>query len=312
MKKLSFFPILVLFTLSVKGQIVNIPDTNFKNVLVNTLCVETTGDNVPDEDVDTNNDGEIQVSEAEAVTRMIIEDASVLSMEGMQAFSGLEFLGCQYTQITSLNISGMTSLQYFGCGDNPQLTQIDLGGLPNLSRIFIVNSNFHEIDASETAFSEGSFQGNPELVSLNIRNGVISPCYILTAEGYDYTCSMFLNCPSLQTVCVDEGEGGFSLAPQENVQFIANAECTMGIAKNSASHFTVYPNPAKNLLTIEPQDHSAIDSVILYNLLGQKVASQTTVSGNTILMDMTAVQTGSYLLEITSDEGRVIKKIIKQ
>lgn len=58
--------LLVFFGLFLSGnaQIVTIPDANFKNALVNTICTDTDGDGVLDGDVDTNDDGEIQVSEA--------------------------------------------------------------------------------------------------------------------------------------------------------------------------------------------------------------------------------------------------------
>ena len=57
--------IYLIITLSIgdlgQAQIVNIPDANFKNALVNTLCVDTNGDGIADSNADTNNDGEIQV-----------------------------------------------------------------------------------------------------------------------------------------------------------------------------------------------------------------------------------------------------------
>ena len=69
--------LLLLFTGIVKGQIVNIPDANFKNRLINTLCVEVGGDFSPDRDVDTNNDGEIQVSEALSVNMLFVDSAEI-------------------------------------------------------------------------------------------------------------------------------------------------------------------------------------------------------------------------------------------
>ena len=57
MKNYYLFFILLLVTLTAKAQIVDIPDTNFKNALLN-----------HDPIIDINNDGEIQESEAESVT----------------------------------------------------------------------------------------------------------------------------------------------------------------------------------------------------------------------------------------------------
>jgi hypothetical protein len=56
--------LLLLFSNNLVGQIVNIPDANFKNALINGMCVNNDFDLIGDSKVDLNNDGEIQVSEA--------------------------------------------------------------------------------------------------------------------------------------------------------------------------------------------------------------------------------------------------------
>lgn len=59
MKK-NFVFIVALFFLNIAySQIVNIPDANFKNTLVNTLCVASGYLENPEWDADVNNDGEI-------------------------------------------------------------------------------------------------------------------------------------------------------------------------------------------------------------------------------------------------------------
>ena len=70
---------LFAFTIS-QAQIVNIPDVNFKSVLV------LMG-------VDTNNDGEIQVSEAESVISLSLPTVYIItSLEGIESFTNLEVL----------------------------------------------------------------------------------------------------------------------------------------------------------------------------------------------------------------------------
>lgn len=70
-----------LFLLSctfLNAQIVNIPDANFKNALI-------------DEGVDTNNDGEIQVSEAEVVLNLNVSFKDILSMREYKVSLILKF-----------------------------------------------------------------------------------------------------------------------------------------------------------------------------------------------------------------------------
>jgi hypothetical protein len=83
MKNYYLFFILLLVTLAANAQIVDIPDTNFKNALLN-----------HDPIIDTNNDGEIQESEAESVTVMYVTDKNISSLEGIQSFILLELLSC--------------------------------------------------------------------------------------------------------------------------------------------------------------------------------------------------------------------------
>ena len=71
------------------AQIVVIPDANFKNALVHTLCLDINGDNIGDADADSNNDGEIQVSEALAVVRLDVQGQNIQSLAGSESFSNL-------------------------------------------------------------------------------------------------------------------------------------------------------------------------------------------------------------------------------
>ena len=89
-----------------------IPDTNFKNALLNYNPV-----------IDTNNDGEIQVSEAEAVFGLNVSDKSITSMVGVHSFINLTSLDCSLNQLTSLNISNgyNTNIINFNATDNTEL-----------------------------------------------------------------------------------------------------------------------------------------------------------------------------------------------
>ncbi len=113
------------------AQNVNIPDANFKNALMNILCVDTDNNGSNDADADTNNDGEIQVSEAIAVTNLYIDNLSIQSLVGIEAFSALEFLDCNNNQLTALDVQGLSNLYRLECESN-QLTTFNAQGLTNL------------------------------------------------------------------------------------------------------------------------------------------------------------------------------------
>ncbi|MCB0456489.1 MAG: T9SS type A sorting domain-containing protein [Flavobacteriaceae bacterium] len=123
---------LILGSFLVQAQIVNIPDANFKNALVNTNCVDIDGNGTGDDDVDTNNDGEIQVSEAEAVTNWLrVTFQGITSLEGIASFINMKQFHCDGNNITELDLSQNVSLEVLICYDNP-LTEFDATLIPNL------------------------------------------------------------------------------------------------------------------------------------------------------------------------------------
>jgi len=73
------------------------------------------------------------------------------------------------------------------------------------------------------------------------------------------------------------------------------------------SLFTVYPNPVKDILTIEEQSNIEIESTSIYNYLGQKL-----VTAQQRKIDMSNLKAGVYLLKIKLVNGQIAtKKVIK-
>lgn len=158
MKKLLLLGILFLST-QMSAQIVDIPDTNFKNALLN-----------HDPVIDTNGDDEIQVTEAEAFAGyMNVSGKDIISMSGLDAFSNLVGLTCSYNDITTLDIGLNLLLETLICGNNDittlalgnlgnleilraernELTSLDLSGLTNLDYLSVSGNNLTAIDVSD-------------------------------------------------------------------------------------------------------------------------------------------------------------------
>ncbi len=132
MKKL--FYILVLFAGIANAQIVNIPDANFKARLI------TYG-------VDTNADGNIQVSEALAINSLGIPYASISDLTGIESFTNLTILDCNHNSISTLDLTALTSLVEVTCNDN-QLTSLNVSGLTALGRVDCSNNLLTSLDLS--------------------------------------------------------------------------------------------------------------------------------------------------------------------
>ena len=117
MKKSLF--IIALITMSVaitQAQNVNIPDVNFKNALLSHTPT-----------IDTNGDGEIQVSEATAFTDTIkVGLKNISDLTGIEAFTNLIGLNCMILDsLTSLDVSKNVKLEYLQCGGN-RLSSLDV------------------------------------------------------------------------------------------------------------------------------------------------------------------------------------------
>jgi hypothetical protein len=132
MKKLYTLLVVAFATLSSTAQIVNIPDANFKakllaaNYVLSIASTQTPQYNSTNYNytvtsyskIDTNNDGEIQVSEALAIKWLKIDSSSISNLAGIEFFSNLVYLKCDYNLLTNLDLTGLTSLKYLNCKTN--------------------------------------------------------------------------------------------------------------------------------------------------------------------------------------------------
>mgnify|MGYP000002865048 CR=1 FL=1 len=141
MKKYIFLSTLLFTVYFSQGQIVNIPDANFKNALVNTLCVDTNGDGIVDADADTNNDGEIQISEAEVVLHLNVSNHWISSLEGIQSFINLEFLNSGINVLDSIDVTQLPNLVYLNVLFN-NLISLDVTQNLNLVELNCANNYF--------------------------------------------------------------------------------------------------------------------------------------------------------------------------
>lgn len=143
MRKLYCLLVALFTCLCASSQVVTIPDSNFRAKLLqadsnNEIAKNLSGDFFK---IDANNDLEIQVSEAMQVSYLNVQrdfsvpnSSFISSLEGILSFGNLQDLDCSNNQLTSLNLSGLTSLITLNCGGN-QLTTMNLSGLTNLEHL---------------------------------------------------------------------------------------------------------------------------------------------------------------------------------
>jgi hypothetical protein len=78
-----------------------------------------------------------------------------------------------------------------------------------------------------------------------------------------------------------------------------------------SKYFTLFPNPAKNVLNISTKSTIEVHSLTIYNLLGQIVLAIPNAQ-NLNAVDVSSLKKGNYFLKITSDKGSATEKFMKE
>lgn len=192
MKKLLLLLLFVFGT--VNAQIVNIPDINFKSKLLqsspsNQIAINFIGVNIK---IDSNNDGEIQQSEALQVSQLNVYISNITDLSGIQGFTNLrdlkcfgnnipnlnlnnmQFLksvDCSNCHISTLSLSGDSSLTWLGCASN-QLASLDLSSCLNLNNLSCNYNNLTALSVDNLTNLGYLSCSNNNLTQLNLLNNV--------------------------------------------------------------------------------------------------------------------------------------------
>jgi Leucine-rich repeat (LRR) protein len=149
MKKL--LPLLLLFTGMVNAQIVTIPDANFKAALLSSSPTLQLAKDASDQwiAIDANNDGEIQLTEAQAIKFLIVPSGPTSDITGIDSFSNLEALSVQHNQITSVDLNSLTSLTSLSFINTWHLSSLQISSLTNLTELYCISlPNLTSLDVS--------------------------------------------------------------------------------------------------------------------------------------------------------------------
>jgi Leucine-rich repeat (LRR) protein len=170
---------------SLTAQVVNIPDPNFKSALVN------------NPQINTNGDGEIQTSEAQAFAGTInVPFRNIHDLTGVEAFTAVTRLNVNNNQLTSMNVSANTRLVGLRCNHNMlssldvhantqltdlqcyvnQIGSLDVSALPGLSILYAAQNQLTEIDLSH----------NPALTQLRIDFNLLVDLDLSTNSSLTY------------------------------------------------------------------------------------------------------------------------------
>lgn len=140
--------------------------------------------------VDTNHDGKIQVSEAEAVTDLSIATSpndiydDITDLTGLEKFKNLINFNCSGNSITSFNATALTHIKTIDCSAN-QLTSLTVSGLTTLTnlncsknKLTALNAggitSLQVLNASENLIASLNVTGDTSLLNLNCNSNQLT------------------------------------------------------------------------------------------------------------------------------------------
>nr|WP_076388521.1 InlB B-repeat-containing protein [Vaginimicrobium propionicum] len=118
----------------------NFPDANFRNYVSTEL--------------DTNSDGILQQSEANAATEINVTNRSITSLKGVEHFTKLTTLNAsnEYNgnnnRLAAVDLSHNTNLTELDLSYNDRLTAVDLKANTNLTKLNLASNKFAAVDLS--------------------------------------------------------------------------------------------------------------------------------------------------------------------
>ena len=212
----------------ISAQIINIPDTNFKDYLIHAsepgyysvAGVGSVNFNQPASyvGIDTNHDNQIDQSEAQAITYLNLASPTpqhqIMDLTGLEYFTNLISFSCQgHLNLNTMNLTGLTNLVYLGI-DHTNMGNINLSNLINLqfldcsysNRLFINLSNFTQLKyfkCSNNIIWQLNFYNLPNLQLVNCSDNKLYTLDFTNAPMLnDLSCK---NNPNLTTIKIKNG-----------------------------------------------------------------------------------------------------------
>jgi Leucine-rich repeat (LRR) protein/PKD repeat protein len=209
---------------SENGCNVYIPDANFKAALV------------ANTEVNTNNDGEIQVSEAEAFTgSLYLYNLGIADMTGLEAFTALIGLYCGNNDLEELDVSANTALQWFYCSYN-KLTELEVNANTALQQLSCSSNPLTTLDVSANTALQSLSCGNNQLADLDVNaNTALQSLYcssnqLTTLDVSANTALQQLSCYSNQLTTLDVSAN----TALQSLSCSSNPLTTLDVSANTA------------------------------------------------------------------------------
>lgn len=268
------------------GNYTLIPDSNFEDKLI-ALKIDIDGKN-----------GKVLTSTISTVKDLNVQLSDIKDLTGIQDFTSLEFLNCQFNLLTSLNVSKNSKLiELYTHGND--LTTLDVSANTALTTLYANKNKLTALDLSK----------NSKLVYVNVTENSLKTLNLKNGNNINFTGALLNKNTSLTCITVDNP----SFATTSGVFFkdtsaSYSATCTLGLEDSIFSKATVFPNPTRGEVNI---NNVSLEKATVYNSLGQLVKTFVFNNGETNnTINLSGLPRGVYFVYLISGDAASAKKII--
>ena len=93
---------------------------------------------------------------------------------------------------------------------------------------------------------------------------------------------------------------------------LLNVNTSVGLVDLMASELTLFPNPASSNLTIHQMGNLIMESIRIFNVVGEEVMNVPMKQSANATIDLIALKAGIYFIEVKTEQGIARKKFIKE
>ncbi len=225
-------------------------------------------------------DGRIRLKNVEKIYVLDLSNLDISDVSGIEYFSNLIYLYLSNNKISTINLNGKYMVKGPGIEEDLYIP----AGLFNLNTLNLSNNLLENLDLTGL--------NNLNSGSLNVSNNSKLSCIAVDDEDLANSNANWLKDPS---------------ATYSKNCVVLSVDASNNAYNNSLK---VYPNPANDYAVISLED-AISGTVLIFNLNGNVVQKEI-INGKSITISTTNLASGVYVVNIISNKGLIVKKLVKK
>lgn len=190
----------------------------------------------------------------------------------------------------------------------------------NLVRFKVDMNNAMPVASEGIHFMDNMGTANPTGMKLyTFGGGIYEIIHYYASNSYSYKFYNGAVAETIPVTCSVFGNRDLTIAQDTVMEAVCFSSCSSCIAasikeiNNSVSSFKLFPNPAKNKLTIASFLNDDIESISIYNLSGEQVKLITDLKQDIYTITDLSLAEGMYIVRVTnsSQQQQNLKLIIE-